>query len=168
VLNTSPVPPEGRRYIRIASPKVGKPVRFFSLSSAVLGVWTHWVDGRSHPCFLEGCAWCTNGTVYPRRWKGYLYGHDIEGHVVCLLELPADTVRGHIQLRDASVNLCGASIIAERIGPSPNSSVRAVVRLDAAIRVRAAQEPDVMAHLARIWGVPPETPSMDLAGGDDV
>jgi len=153
VLVPSPLPPEGRRFVRILSPSVGKPIRFVSLSTVVTGVLTHFVNGRTQPCLPQACPFCPPVIGYPQRWKGYLFGRDVEGHVAALLELPADTCRTHVQLRDQSINLAGASILAERIGPAPNSTVRATVRLDAVTRVRPAQEPDILRHLSRIWGI---------------
>ena len=49
------VPPTGKAFIRFLG--------------NVVGVWTHWLEGRSTPCLGKECRHCLEGV--PQRWKGY-------------------------------------------------------------------------------------------------
>lgn len=49
------VPPTGKAFIRFLG--------------NVVGVWTHWLEGRSTPCMGKECRHCHDGA--PQRWKSY-------------------------------------------------------------------------------------------------
>lgn len=152
-LSSAPLPPKERPFVRILSPGVGTDVRLLSYSGRVVGVYTHWWQDRTHP-HLPGAGLCPACCErVPIRWKGYLYGWSPDWSSLGLLEIPADTVRCSLPLRDPSVNLVGAHITLRRIGPHRNSAVVATVRLDASTVQGDADEDTVLSALWRVWGV---------------
>jgi len=163
-----PLPDTGGRFVRLVSPKVGNPVSGIIYSSHILGCNTHFVAGRTSPCLGAdgGCIGHAEGT--PVRWKGFLFGHSDQLHQPVIFELPADTVRQTLCLRDTGVILRGSHLRLTRVGPHANSTVRADVRLEVAPHHCPADEPDVLAWLCRIWGVADKRDEVyDTEGGRD-
>ncbi len=164
----SPIPPQGGRFMRICSPKVGLPVSGIVFSSRPVGYYTHFFGGRTHPC-LGSCVACVGcADRVPKRWKAYLFGRSDQLAMPCLFELPRESVVNTLALRDPGVSLRGALIKLVRIGPNQNSPVRVELRLDARPEVCPADEPDVQRHLCRIWGVQdPRDAILQTEGGHD-
>jgi len=142
----------GGTYVMLCSPRVGRPVSGILRSSRPLGVFTHWFDGRTHPCLGEApdCIGCGQRT--PKRWKCYVMGYLDGTRRPVLFEIPADAYRASVQLSDPGVSLRGARIRLERQGPNANSPVRVVLGLDVCPHGLPDGEPDVLRHLCRIWG----------------
>jgi hypothetical protein len=137
-------------------------------SSAVLGVNTHWVGGRTHPCLGTGPECIGHAEGVPVRWKGYLFGHSDQLHRPCLFELSADAVRKSLQLRDRGCCLRGAMIRLSRVGPNINSPVSVELRLDVRPQSCPEEEPDVMMWLCVIWGIgDPRARILETEGGHD-
>lgn len=152
-ISQAPPPEPERRTMYVVTPKVGEPVRAVSLARRPVGVWTHWLDGTTHP-HLDAphpCPGCK--AKAPRRWKGYLHAWSYTHKRPCLLELPADAVRLTVQLRDDKVDLRGARINLRRVGPHPNSQVVCEVQLNVEKIGDGVEEIDVMGALAVRWGL---------------
>lgn len=148
-----PCPMTGGQYCRIVSPKVGSPVSGLVYSSRPIGFSTHWIGGRTHPCLGTGPECIGHVEGIPVRWKGYLFGRSEQTHAPCLFEIPADTYRHNLQLRDDAVCLRGAAIRLIRVGPNVNSPVSCNLRLDAKPDACPSEEPDIVAWLCVVWGV---------------
>ena len=148
-----PLPDRERKYLRIVWARAGTVERAYSFSPAVVGRWMHWVDGRTQLCLSPDteCAWCRARVGH--RWYGWLYGRSIDHDCPCLIQLPAETVRLTLQLRDPGIILTGAHITLQRDAGARNSCVRAIVRLDALRGTAPLQEPDVLGHLKRFYGL---------------
>lgn len=148
-----PVPEPRKTFVRVESPKVGQPVKFVSYSRQVIGIRTHWMDGTTHPCLAPEypCPGC--GEKLPRRWKGYLFGWSLTHPGSALLELPADTIRAYIQLRDAAQDLRGYTLTCTRVGPNANSRVAVAFQAGDPSKIGAQEEPDVIAILCKRWGL---------------
>jgi len=149
----APVPPQGGRYTKIVSPKLGVPEKGIVLSRAVLGVETHFIDGRTSPCLGRegGCVGCAERAG--KRWKGYLFGHSQTHHCSCLFEIPADSVRRTALLNGGAADLRGYQIELVRVGPQPNSRVLVRLRPDRDAQAKSGPEPDILSHLSHIWGL---------------
>ena len=162
----APVPEPERTTVYVVSPRVGEPERFTSLSPRVIGVWTHWMGGTTHPCLRPGgvCPGC--GEKASRRWKGCLWGWSYAHRRDALLELPADTVRLTVQLRDSAVDLRGATLTCRRVGPHSNSVVTCEVKLGDQRDQRSTEPPDVLAALMRRWGLGEYDPPTQNAAGE--
>lgn len=141
-------------HIPIWSPKHLQPVRAIILSESVVGVYTHYIDGRTRPCMgtVRTCGGCAAGMS--RRWKGYLGCIvPVNGKRV-LVEVTTEAVRGCPMLLTSKVNLRGSTIELRRTAEAKNSPVRATIGSG-----RAGHELpetfDVRQQLCVIWGVMP-------------
>jgi hypothetical protein len=125
---------------------------FIILSPHLVGVWTHWIDGRTQPC-IKGIGCLCEAEELPTRWKGYLaamaQGHDRPVLVeltanaarllpACELEAPHGGIRGRfLRLSRASRRKTGP--IEATLGPSaPEGKLLPPC-------------PNVQAELQRIW-----------------
>lgn len=68
------VPEEEYRYIPILWGKGGHRVKMVITSHALTSCMTHWIDGRTRPCYspVAPCNGCK--AQFPRLWKGFLGG----------------------------------------------------------------------------------------------
>lgn len=146
--------PASKKWIHIASPKPGAPLRGLITGVSVTGVLTHWVDGRTvphrrNPAQCAGCI-MSIGT----RWRGYLDLWLPEAERYIVSEITQNCVDYCKALSPKSgVNLRGRMIVLRRNGKSANSPVAAEL---SALPVPADQVPDeidVVAALCHIWGI---------------
>lgn len=166
--NPSPLPAGGGRFVRICSPKVGSPVSGLVWSARPLGFYTHFFDGRTHPCLGDSPACIGHAQGVPRRWKAYVAGRSDQLGMLCLFEFPRESVKNTLALRDQGVSLRGAVVKLVRVGPNNNSPVRVELRLDARPESCPVEEPDVQRLLCRIWGVQdPRDAILQTEGGHD-
>jgi len=167
-IRVSPFPDTGGRFVRLVSPKVGSPVSGTIYSSRYLGCDTHFFAGRTRPCLGTGPECPGHAEGCPVRWKAFLFGHSDQLHQPCVFEIPADTVRNTLGLRDPGVSLKGATIRLVRVGPHANSTVSCEIRLDVHTHKCPSEEPDVMRWLCKIWGVADARDAIyDTEGGRD-
>jgi len=154
----TPVPlpcTQGNRWA-IVWPRIGEPLSLVSLSSHVVGLYAHWMDGRSHPCLLPaGCPGCESDRKVGRRkhWAGYLCSWSPKDHERVVLMLPKRTVEKSLTLRDTAIDLRGASVEAYRIGKETAGPVGVNIRLAAHAVPADSEEPDTIAVLEGIWRV---------------
>lgn len=154
-LNWTDGPPkkELRRMLRIAhAPKDGC-LDLVILSDHLVGIWTHWVGGRTQPCSCgHGCV-CERENV-TSRWKGYLACCYVTNGKMCLAELTGEAARC-ISLQDSPLTgqpLRGLTLRLRRDRQSRGGRVIAGIvsgeRFDTAALPAC---PDVHAELVRIW-----------------
>lgn len=145
----------------IVWPKIGRPLSHISLSSKIVGLWSHWMDGYSHPCLSPaGCPGCESDRTTGRRryWAGYLCVWNRKEAAREVLMLPKRTVESSLTLRDIAVDLRGSQIESCRIGQKAAGPVQAVVRLGVERVPADSEEPDTLSVLESIWRVMyPET-----------
>lgn len=142
-----------RPFYPIWSPTPDRDVSAVITSQDVIGVWTHWYEGRTHPCRgsrrrCEGC-----GLGYRRQWKGYLAGHDFNRGRSGLIEVTQEAFLRTPGLTLRKGKLRGCVIRLRRAGASRQA--RVVAALTEWTGDRAALPPafDVVAALERIWGI---------------
>lgn len=149
-----PVPEEAPAPVPILSPAPGTAVRGIVLSSALVGVWTHWFNGRTTPHLLGrgGCSGCREHLS--KRWKGYLAIYWQAGVCVGLAELTPSAARACPELIEAT----GADLrgyLIELARPLGKKNGRVSLRLQPPPYRRAPDKlppaPDVRACLLRIW-----------------
>ena len=147
-----PCPEGGGRFVRLASPKVGSLVSGLVYSCRPLGFDTHWIGGRTHPCLGTGPECIGHAEGVPVRWKCYLFGRSDQTHGPVLFEIPKETYKQTLTLRDPGVSLRGAAIRLWRVGPNNNSPVGCQIRVDVSPESCPVEEPDILAWLCVIWG----------------
>lgn len=156
-------------WLPILSPGPGQAIRGTILSEHMLGVWTHYVQGRTEP-HLEGPAGCPGCCVKrAKRWKGYYAIHWTAKDRMGLAELtpwavancpllraqPYRTVRGWL-IEVSRANGMPQGRVACEIQPPP-------YRRDPPA---LAEPPDVAAALLRIWSGRRDGPTGRLTCGE--
>jgi len=145
-------PPLDRQpYVPILSPGPGRTITGVILSDALVGVFTHWYDGRTVPCYHGPGGVCALCQWAPRRWKGYVAllwnGTPRQG----MAEITLDAVRGCPRLADKDVSLRGLRLVLQRKGRVPNGPVTATVS-PSPFQIESLPVPfTVQDALLRIW-----------------
>jgi len=140
-------------HVKIVWPRLSRPLSVLCLSRTWVGLWSHWMDGRSHPCLApSGCPGCEHesGT---KHWAAYLtcWDQTIPGKGV--LMLPKIVIADSLVLRDPFTDLRGAKLDCERLGGKANGPVSCKVRFGVAVPPPDAEEPDTLGILCKIWSV---------------
>lgn len=148
-----PLPKRDRHYVRVLYARVGEVVRVISQSPRVVGRWHHWGDSHSELCTSDWgeCRWCQRGRK--QLWYGWLFGVDQSNGGACLLQLTEHAVRSNLSLRDEGVDLRGATVELERTTSNGKSVVRSKVYLHVNPGRFGPDEPDVLEHLRRFYGL---------------
>jgi hypothetical protein len=158
-----PVAPVLRPYVPLFRPATaGRDVEAVILSSAVLGVWTHWTDGQSVPCVtaiedstgkvVVPCPACLVGLR--RIWKGYLAVQEARRGRIGVLEVTTGMVQAATVLARPGQNLRGWRIRATRQGSRRNG--RCWAEVTPCVDPAAVELPPdfaVLPVLQRIWSV---------------
>lgn len=154
---SEPLPEEAITY-PIWTPTVAERVEAVILSSEVVVVPTHYLDGRTQPHLRDPtlCDGCVLGK--PIRSKGYLAAMDPRDGRQYLLEIPSQSLSDATDLRSRAGQLRGVSILLTRIGPRENSKVHVQLGITPLGIENLPPEFDVQAALIHIW-TPKERPN---------
>lgn len=131
-------------------------------SPAILGVWTHFMGGRTLACLQEGCPGCENNL--PRRWEGYLGVLTAKDRRHLILALTPGAAIGIGDTAPDPFNLRGLVLIAERIGKRANARLRARVEELDLSQIKLPPIPDLKAHMMHIWGLDQAHAGQDYTG----
>jgi len=136
--------------VRIES---GPPKEFMVLSYRLTGVWTHFLDGRTRPCFKENCPGCDNPEDTSRKWQGWLAVCNPPGKTMRFLALTENAVRGCPSLiaRSGPQGLRGRGIIVGRRTKSSRGEMVVHFSLATYDAERFPQAPDMEGWLSRLW-----------------
>lgn len=136
--------------IELLKVKPGSPHQGWVLSDFVLGVKTHWINGRTQPCLgaAGGCEGCKVGMSI--RKKGYLCVWGGLGGKVSLLEITPKAFDFEAKLYYSS-GLRGMMYRAKRMGSDPKSALRVELSDTAHCPHALPDEVDVQEVLCRIW-----------------
>lgn len=121
-----------------------------------VGVLLHYFQGRTQPHYEDTpCEPCTQG--FTPRWKGYvtLYNPNTREH--WLQEYTAAAHEGIRAALSSFGTLRGYLLSLERIRPSRNAPMRSEVYIHRTPDHELPHEPDIPAHLLRIWQLEPKT-----------
>jgi len=136
----------------VPAPSEGQ-VELVLLSRELVGVWTHWLHGRTQPCTApHGCA--CEGFEISRRWKGYLGAYLLPAGQIVLAEITwiaANKARlGSIERHPGDLRGLTARMRRHRRA-SGGGCVFEILDRDRYPDARLPGEPDVRAELQRIW-----------------
>lgn len=153
-------PPSGDTpFIPILSPKAGETLQAVSLSSAILGVQTHYAFERTMPCYLDRdqCSGCKNKLA--RRWKGYLAGFQPALGRFVLIELTRQAYEKARRQLAIITDLRGYNVSLHRHGRARNAAVSVDFRSWCLPHdPKLPKSFDAKAALMRIWSRVGELP----------
>lgn len=69
-----PMPRSEFDFVPVLYCKFGQRVKVRVTSSHLTSCFTHWIDGRTRPCYTPVCECLGCKRRYPRLWKGFLGG----------------------------------------------------------------------------------------------
>jgi hypothetical protein len=120
-------------------------------SDTILGVWTHFMGGRTLACITEECPGCQSNL--PRRWEGYLACVTPKPHRHIILALTPGAAIGIHDSAPSPDRLRGLLLVCERFGKRANARLRARVEPVELGQHPLPPAPDLKAHLLHIWGL---------------
>lgn len=153
--------PPVRKFIPIISVKPNRPVTVFAVAP-VLGVWAHFFDGRSWPCFkpgAKGCKWCQSQNP---RWKGFL-PCCLPSEARRILEITEKC--GHYLSLRYPTGPQGHWITFNRTANYPNSPL-AFRPDDSRLRTPAIPPFDAEPSVLHMWGIVEDEQLLDVHQGD--
>jgi hypothetical protein len=147
------VPPLELPFAEIVSPRPKNPVEVIVVNSRPIGVYTHYVNGRTKPhlrdrALCEGCQQARKRT-YKCYLGGWLPGKD----QYCLVEVThfaAEQWKRHID--DVNKDWRGARIKVTRLGTQMNSRCKLDVSFDVHPKDKLPPPLPIMEILLQIWG----------------
>jgi len=140
-----------------AAPTDGSVLYFWSLSTSVEGVYTHWVDGRSIPCCGRdlGCICGTRNVFIPTRWRGFLAAWHDEWERIFIAELTRQSVVDSKSVCDlAFEDLRGRKFALRRLGKQRNARVQIELCTTKRLDYELPPAFDLREALATIWAGP--------------
>lgn len=162
-------------YYPILTPKGADRLRGYILSHRAIGCWTHFADGRTHPCTKSSghCKGCEFSVTL--RWRGYVWALVSGKHPLGMLELTEgafqDAQRRWMGLA-APIQRC--AFCAYRRNGWRNGKLIVEVADAPDPRVTIPDLPDLRANLLRFWAAPgrsralPSRRPVDDGPGEDV
>lgn len=116
-----------------------------------LGVWTHFIGGRTLPCTAPTCPGCE--AQRRKGWEAYLsiWTNKPSRHIIAAL-----TPGAALQLTDAAPDpgqLRGNWITIRRHGSRPNGKLLVELQLVEVNVGCLPPPPDLKAHMYKIWGL---------------
>jgi len=148
--------PSPRLYVPIITVRPGRSL-VCCVAGRPLGVFAHYLDGRSHPCLAVDARECPHCKKQRSRWKGFLpveiqsgARRIVEITEVCQLKWPYQNPQESM----------GRWIEIQRLGPNPNSPLRALP-LDYRDRNPEIRPFDAKSSVEHMWGLDQESAVME-------
>lgn len=107
-----PPPKRSRVYAELVSPVSRAGFCGICLAPEIVGVFTHYQDGRTRPCAGSEC-WCHREGRQPR-WKGYMPILLFPGEKTCLFEITENAASQMLPWFDPKEGLRGVHFHAKR------------------------------------------------------
>lgn len=153
-LNRCDVPPPVKDVLYVQRLKGDERGQFILYSPAMWGVWTHFHNGRTQPCF-ENHDLCYGGHQETNlRWKGYVHCWSFMMGRQVILQFTENAARQLLSQLPSGCSLRGKTIEAAR---SKKSKGRMNVELDRYAMDRADGVPpaiDPLKSIFNMWGIP--------------
>ena len=121
------------------------------LSTCLLCRRTHWWNGRTCPCWGDGCAACAVNTE--ARWHAYLAVIDQHSAKIQIIELTAKAVKPVRDWIDDFGSCRGALLELNRVTKKPNGRLFASLSRGPIAVELLPPSPDVERLLNKCWGV---------------
>jgi hypothetical protein len=129
-----------------------KPIRGIITAHDLIGCYTHFWHGRTHPCEREDCQPCHEGVPY--RWHAYFSAYQPPTRFHFIFEVTAQAAQHFADYRDSIGTLRGCEFIATRMHNRPNGRVIIQTRPFDISKISLPQPPDMTKCLAILWDLP--------------
>lgn len=139
---------------RIYGARPGKPLHGIWVSSRLVCLELHWVEGRKKPCVrLSGdCPLCSS-YGWPK-WYAYGFAVSPPDSKLWIAEVTKNAAFSCHELVNRQGDLRGKVFSLERCGPQRNAPVKGKI-WDKEIKDGLPYDPGLIPHLLRIWQVGP-------------
>lgn len=165
----SPPPPPDTLWVDTVGAAQNK--KYICYSNSVFGLWTHYKNGQTSPCYSNH-EFCPNGhEENTLRWKGYLHCFSYERAEPVFLQLTSKAVWDFLQKIGAGIDLRGLVLHVQR---TAKKNGRLIVSQDHHTHVNLASLPkvrDPRRSLEKLWKIVPIPAILNaklLGGPDDV
>lgn len=149
-------PPPSQGFLRIWRPKAGETLRLVALADKIEGTEIHFWEGRSLPCPgpFNHCLACKHRKP---RWEGWLMAFNPHTREIGLAAITKGA-RSRCRELQVGIKLRGRRFELERIEGRQEARVELRIGDPFPRRHLLPEAPDTREALARIWGIPWETP----------
>lgn len=138
----------------------GKPTEVLPLSPFAVGVWTHYVEaadrawGRTLPCTMAGGSCMVDHSRTSARVQWWMAVQKPGKPMVYYVALTEACVRDFPEIANRKANHRGKTLLLQRAGEDKRSAMQARWSSIEHDQGRLLPEPDVIAFLFRLWGIP--------------
>lgn len=139
-----------------------KPLEAIITSHDLIGCFTHFWKGSTHPCEGENCEACQDGTRY--LWHAYTSAVDCFTNLHFIFECTAKSAEYLTAHRDKYASLRGCLFKAVRWHNRPNGRILIQTKMADLAERQLPDPPDLKKCMAIIWNIPTDdvqTPTYD-------
>lgn len=140
----------------------GKPMEAIVTSFDLIGCFTHFWKGSTHPCQGEKCEACAEGQPY--RWHAYMTAVDFFTNLHMIFECTAISAEFFTAFRERYASLRGCHFKATRWNSRPNGRILITTRMANLDERTLPEPPDLKKAMAILWSLPADdvqTPYFD-------
>ena len=139
-----------------------KPLDGIVTSYDLIGCFTHYWRGSTHPCQGQTCEACAEGQAY--RWHAYMTAVDFHTNLHFIFECTAISAEFFTAFRDKYHSLRGCHFRATRWNSRPNGRILVRTKMADMAERTLPEPPDLKKCMAILWSLPTddvETPYFD-------
>lgn len=149
--NKIPESPHGPA-LPIRRTPANKPMEAIITSHDLIGCFTHFWKGSTHPCEGENCGACQEGIPY--RWHAYTSAVDCFTNLHFIFECTAMSAEYLTAHRDKFASLRGCHFKAIRWNNRPNGRILIRTKMADLAERQLPDSPDLKRCMAIIWSLP--------------
>lgn len=142
----------------------GKPLEAIVTSFDLIGCYTHYWHGSTHPCQGDNCDPCLDGMPY--RWHAYMSCVDFFTNLHMIFECTGMSAEFFTAFRDKYASLRGCHFKATRWNSRPNGRILIRCKMADLTERTIPEPPDLKKAMAILWSVKADhvqTPYFDPA-----
>lgn len=130
----------------------GKPLEAIVTSFDLIGCFTHYWRGSTHPCEGDKCEACSEGLPY--RWHAYMTACDFFSHLHFIFECTAISAEFFTAFRAKYMSLRGCHFKATRWNNRPNGRILIRTQMADMDKLALPEPVDLKKCMAILWSLP--------------
>lgn len=150
-MNDPPDEPRGPSFPIIRTPPA-RPLDAIVTSDDLIGCYTHFWHGSTHPCQAPDCQPCNEGM--PFRWHAYLTAVGLQTNLHFIFECTAISATSFTAYRNQMGTLRGCQFRAKRWNNKPNGRILIQTRQADLTERTLPTAPDLKKCMAILWSLP--------------